>query len=118
MNACVHAYVRADLGYDAAESYGIAYKVRGFCKDLSNPEIFDEVSVYGDILGSDIHHNYFGHYSYGHQGGNWSYNEMHDNIGYGFDPHDDSDYLTIHNNHVYNNGWHGISEFFFFSCLS
>ena len=36
--------------------------------------------------------------------------QVHDNIGYGLDPHDDSDHLTIHNNHVYNNGWHGISE--------
>ena len=45
----------------------------------------------------------------------WTYfcfgsSQVHDNIGYGFDPHDDSDHLTIHNNHVYNNGWHGISE--------
>ncbi|CAN0251238.1 unnamed protein product [Ectocarpus fasciculatus] len=96
------------LGWYDSESYGISYKVRGFCKDLSNPELFDAVSVTGDILGSDIHDNYFGHYSYGHQGGNWSHNKMHDNIGYGFDPHDDSDYITIHNNEVYNNGWHGI----------
>ncbi|CAN0170231.1 unnamed protein product, partial [Hapterophycus canaliculatus] len=96
------------LGYYESESYGLTYKVRGFCTDLSNPELFDEVAVTGDILGSNIHDMYFGHYSYGHQGGNWSYNEMHDNIGYGFDPHDDSDDLTIHNNHVYNNGWHGI----------
>ena len=28
---------------------------------------------------------------------------MHDNHQYGFDPHDDSDYLTIVNNKVYNN---------------
>ena len=33
---------------------------------------------------------------------------MHDNIEYGFDPHDDSDYLNIHNNEVYRNGNHGI----------
>ena len=33
---------------------------------------------------------------------------MHDNHQYGFDPHDDSDYLTIANNEVYNNGNHGI----------
>ena len=33
---------------------------------------------------------------------------MHDNSGYGFDPHDDSDFLTIHDNEVYNNGYHGI----------
>ncbi|CAN0188440.1 unnamed protein product, partial [Discosporangium mesarthrocarpum] len=96
------------LGYYYSESYGITYKVRGLCKDLSNLEIFDKVSVRGDIINSHIHHNYFGHYSYGHEGGNWSYNEVHDNFGYGFDPHDDSDSLTIHGNHVYNNGWHGI----------
>ena len=33
---------------------------------------------------------------------------MHDNIEYGFDPHDDSDYLNIHDNTVYDNGNHGI----------
>ncbi|CAM9271896.1 unnamed protein product [Ectocarpus sp. 12 AP-2014] len=96
------------LGHYESESYGIAYKVRGFCTDLSNPELFETVGVTGDILGSHIHHLYFGHYSYGHQGGNWSYNTVHDNVGYGFDPHDDSDYVTISNNEVYNNGWHGI----------
>lgn len=26
---------------------------------------------------------------------------------YGFDPHDDSDLLTIHDNLVYDNAWHG-----------
>ncbi|CAM9244630.1 unnamed protein product, partial [Choristocarpus tenellus] len=98
----------AYLGWYNSESYGIAYKVRGLCKDLSNEDIFDHVKVTGDILNSHIHHLYFGHYSYGHQGGNWSYNVVHDNVGYGFDPHDDSDYVTINNNHVFNNGWHGI----------
>ncbi|CAM9858944.1 unnamed protein product [Pylaiella littoralis] len=96
------------LGYYDSESYGISYKVRGFCNDSSNPEVFDSVGVYGDILRSEIHHNYFGHYSYGHQGGNFSSNEVHHNIGYGLDPHDDSDYMIIHDNHVHNNGWHGI----------
>ncbi|CAN0356799.1 unnamed protein product, partial [Scytosiphon promiscuus] len=33
---------------------------------------------------------------------------MHDNSGHGFDPHDDSDFLTIHDNEVYDNGYHGI----------
>ena len=32
---------------------------------------------------------------------------MHDNVQYGFDPHDDSDYLTIADNKVYGNGNHG-----------
>lgn len=43
---------------------------------------------------------YFGHYSYGHQAGRWKKNKVHDNIGYGFDPHDDSDHLLIKENEV------------------
>ena len=83
-------------------------QVRGFCVDKSNPELFDDVNVYGNIYDSDIHHNNFGVYTYGHQQGDWRRNKMHDNSGYGFDPHDDSDFLTIHDNVVYNNGYHGI----------
>ncbi|CAM9368754.1 unnamed protein product, partial [Hapterophycus canaliculatus] len=98
----------AYLGFDDAESYGITWKVRGFCEDESNPDVFDKVDVFGDIQGSDIHHLYYGQYSYGHQGGVWINNKMHDNIQYGFDPHDDSDYLTIAGNEVYNNVNHGI----------
>eukprot|EP00752_Nemacystus_decipiens_P013623 g12081.t1 len=96
------------MGFDDAESYGLTWKVRGFCTDLSNPQLFDDVNVYGDIKGSDIHHMYYGMYSYGHQGGVWTDNKMHDNIVYGFDPHDDSDYLTIAYNEVYNNANHCI----------
>ena len=83
-------------------------QVRGFCKDLSNPDVFETTNVYGDIIGCDIHHNYYGHYSYGQEGGVWINNKMHDNHQYGFDPHDDSDYLTIAGNEVYNNVNHGI----------
>ncbi|CBN77785.1 Mannuronan C-5-epimerase N-terminal fragment [Ectocarpus siliculosus] len=104
------------LGYFDSESYGLTWKVRGFCKDLSNPDVFDTTNVYGNLIGSDIHHNYYGQYSYGHQGGVWHNNQMHDNHQYGFDPHDDSDYLTsiiaskrcnnvqIYNNEVYDGG--------------
>ena len=75
---------------------------------MSNLEVFDEVNVYGNIYDSDIHHNYFGVYTYGHEQGDWRRNKMHHNSQYGFDPHDDSDFLTIHDNEVYNNGNHGI----------
>ncbi|CAN0056924.1 unnamed protein product [Pylaiella littoralis] len=98
----------AYLGWFDSESYGITWKVRGFCKDLSNHDVFTRTNVYGDIRGCNIHHNYYGHYSYGHQGGVWTDNKMHDNHQYGFDPHDDSDYLTISNNEVYGNVNHGI----------
>lgn len=95
------------MGYFDSESYGLTWKVRGFCVDKSNPEVFDETDVFGDIKNSDIHHMYYGMYSYGHQGGVWTDNKMHDNHQYGFDPHDDSDYLTISGNEVWNNVNHG-----------
>ncbi|CAN0069050.1 unnamed protein product, partial [Laminaria digitata] len=56
----------AYLGYQLSESYSLTWKVRGFCKDGSNPQVFDEVNVYGNIYDSDIHHNHFGVYTYGH----------------------------------------------------
>ena len=96
-----------NLGWLDSESYGLTWKVRGFCTDLSNPEVFDRTGVYGDIQGSEIYGMYYGMYSYGHQDGVWTDNIMHDNIQYGFDPHDDSDNLVIANNEVYGNGNHG-----------
>ena len=96
-----------NLGFYDSESYGISWKVRGFCKDKSNPEIFDRTGVYGDIQGSEVYGMYYGVYSYGHDGGVWTGNVVHDNIQYGFDPHDDTDNLLIANNTVYGNGNHG-----------
>lgn len=91
------------LGYDAAESYGLVWKVIG-----SAPNLYERVNVYGDILNSRVHHNYFGVYTYGHQDGMWLDNEVDHNIKYGFDPHDDSDDLLIEGNDVHDNGNHGI----------
>ncbi len=91
------------LGYNAAESYGLVWKVIG-----SAPSLYDLVEVRGDIIGSRIHHNYFGIYTYGHQDGQWIGNEVDNNAKYGFDPHDDSDDLVIEDNNVHHNGNHGI----------
>ena len=99
-----------NLGYFDSESYGLSWKVRGFCKDYSNPEVFERTNVYGDILNSEIYGMYYGHYTYGHQGGVWTNNTMRDNVQYGFDPHDDSDYLTISGNTCYNNGETGCAD--------
>ena len=93
----------AYLGYAAAESYGLTWKVSGNDQDL-----FDKVDVHGDVVNSYIHHNYFGAYTYGAYGMNWVGNEVSDNIQYGIDPHDDSDHLVIENNYVHHNGNHGI----------
>lgn len=102
--------VMGNMGWFDSESYGLTWKVRGFCKDYSNPEVFERTNVYGDILNSEIYGMYYGHYTYGHQGGVWTNNTMRDNVQYGFDPHDDSDYLTIADNTVYGNGNHGEEE--------
>lgn len=96
------------LGYDESESWGLTWKVRAFCVEKTNPEVFGAVGVYGNMYDSNIHHNYYGQYSYGHRGGDWSNNTVHDNLQYGFDPHDYSTGLTIHDNVVYNNQNHGI----------
>lgn len=93
----------AYLGYNAAESYGLVWKVVG-----TGAGLYDKVNVYGDILDSNIHHNYFGMYTFGHEGGQWLRNEVHHNVQYGFDPHDDSDNLLIEGNDVHDNGNHGI----------
>lgn len=95
------------LGFDGSEAYGVVWKVIGVHPDPTK-DIFDYVEVYGDILNSHLHHNYFGMYSYGHFGGQWLNNEVDHNYGYGFDPHDDSDYLRIEDNDVHHNGDHGI----------
>ncbi|CAN0139104.1 unnamed protein product [Pylaiella littoralis] len=100
--------VMGNLGWFDSESYGLTWKVRGFCKDLSNPDVFDRTNVYGDITDSEIYGMYYGMYTYGHQGGVWTNNIMRDNIQYGFDPHDDSDDVIIAYNTVYRNGNHGI----------
>jgi poly(beta-D-mannuronate) C5 epimerase len=94
------------LGYNAAESYGLVWKVIG--SPGTNFELYDKVDVFGDIVDSRIHHNYYGVYTFGHEGGNWVGNEVDNNVGYGIDPHDDSDNLLIEDNDVHHNGFHGI----------
>jgi parallel beta-helix repeat protein len=94
------------LGYNAAESYGLVWKVIG--DPGSDFSLYDKVNVRGDIFASRIHHNYYGMYTFGHDDGQWVGNEVDHNVGYGFDPHDDSDNLLIEDNEVHDNGLHGI----------
>ena len=104
----------SDIGYlgcHEAEAYGLVWKVlasktNATYGDITN--LYNVVNVYGDIIRCRIHHNYFGMYSFGSYGMRMLDNELDHNIGYGFDPHDDSDYLVIEGNNVHHNGTHGI----------
>lgn len=88
------------LGYYGAEAYGLSWKVMDGA--------FAAVDVTGNIVGSHIHHNYFGVYTFGAFGMKIDNNEFNSNVQYGLDPHDDSDSLTITNNSSHDNGNHGI----------
>jgi parallel beta-helix repeat protein len=94
------------LGWYNAESYGVAYKVRG-C-DAAHTSVCDTVKVGGSQLNSKFHHNYMGTYTFGAKNMTFDGNEYANNVMYGLDPHDDSDYLTITNNTMHDNGDHGL----------
>jgi parallel beta-helix repeat protein len=106
--------IDSDIGYlgsHRAESYGLVWKVledKVFKPYGHVTNLFKIVNVYGDIIRSRIHHNFFGMYSYGSYGQVMVDNEVDHNVGYGFDPHDDSDFLVIERNNVHHNGYHGI----------
>jgi poly(beta-D-mannuronate) C5 epimerase len=95
------------LGTDDSEAYGLVWKVTGSVTNSTN-SIFDLVNVYGSVVKSHIHDNYFGIYTYGAQGLQCISNQVAYNAVYGIDPHDDSDYLVIEGNNVHHNGDDGI----------
>lgn len=98
----------AFLGYEEAESWGISWKLRGICNDKSNLMQYEGIGVYGNLLGSEVHDLYYGHYGYRQSFALLSGNSVYNNELYGFDPHDDSVNITISHNDVYFNFNHGI----------
>jgi mannuronan 5-epimerase len=92
------------LGYGAPESYGLVWKVVA-----PEPYVFDEVRVYGNVINSKIHDNYFGVYTSGAKNSEWRHNEIHHNAQYGLAPHNRSDDLRIEDNDIHHNGHHGIT---------
>lgn len=64
--------INTGLGYENISdvgTQGISYMVRGLCSSSG-------VGVTGDIIGSHIYDLSSGPFSRGHQGGNWSFNEV------------------------------------------
>jgi mannuronan 5-epimerase len=105
----------AYLGYNASESYGMTWKVY-YKVNTTDPsdqpppgrQLYAMVDIFGDVSGSTFDHNYFGSYTFGAYCMRWSANTFAENVEYGLDPHDDSDYLTITGNTFRDNGNHGL----------
>ena len=94
------------LGYYASEAYGVVFKARG-C-DATHQDVCAALNVGGYEKNSRFHDNYFGTYTWDANDMDFTNNEYDHNIGYGLDPHDDSDNLRIVGNKSHHNGNHGI----------
>lgn len=81
-------------------SYGISWKAKN--------NAFRDNLITGVVQRSSFHHNYFGLYTFGATGMIFQNNEIHSNLEYGLDPHDDSNNFIVEYNNVHDNGNHGI----------
>lgn len=81
------------LGYMANESYGVSYRLKG---------------TGGEVVDSDLGHNFYGLYTFEVRGLLIRNNDVHHSVRYGIDPHTDSRDLVIEGNRAYGNGKHGI----------
>lgn len=81
------------LGYDANQSYGLAWRLSG---------------TTGEIIDSYLSYNFYGLYSYEASDLVIRGNEVHHSVRYGIDPHTRSNRLLIENNVSHHNGKHGI----------
>lgn len=81
------------LGYQANESYGLAWRLEG---------------TGGEIVDSELAHNFYGLYSYQVEGLVIRGNVVRHSVLYGIDPHTASHQLVIEDNVAHHNGKHGI----------
>lgn len=89
----IHRSELRNLGYDANESYGLAWRMKG---------------TSGQIIDSRIIGNYYGLYTHRVSGLVIRGNEVASSIKYGIDPHTSSNRLLIEHNLSHHNGKHGI----------
>lgn len=89
----IHRSELNSLGYDAYESYGLAWRMKG---------------TSGQITNSRVIGNYYGLYTHRVSELVIRGNEVAYSVQYGIDPHTGSNKLRIENNEAHNNGKHGI----------
>ncbi|MCX6043923.1 MAG: right-handed parallel beta-helix repeat-containing protein [Chloroflexi bacterium] len=91
------------LGSAEGESYGVSWRDTN---DTTKPNDL-RTRVTGKVTNSNFHHNYYGIYTFQAQNMLFQDNQFHDNVRYGFDPHDFTHDVLVENNLAYNNGAHG-----------
>ena len=91
------------LGSADGESYGVSWRD---INDSAAPDVL-RTRVTGNVLNSTFSYNYYGIYTFQASYMVFRGNKFHNNIGYGFDPHDYSNHFTVEDNESYSNGNHG-----------
>lgn len=91
------------LGSKDGESYGISWRD---INDTAAPNLL-RTRVSGEVSNSNIHHNYYGIYTFQASDMLFQGNQFHHNVRYGFDPHDFTHNVLVEDNVAYNNGAHG-----------
>jgi parallel beta-helix repeat protein len=90
------------LGSPDGESYGISWRdTNGSSSDTLRTR------VTGDVIDSILSYNYYGIYTYQASYMTFRGNTFHNNISYGFDPHDYTHHVLVEDNESYENGNHG-----------
>lgn len=94
-----------NLGYYAAESYGVSYKSRQCGR--ANPAACATAPVTGWQKNSTFSKNYMGLYLWGASNMEFTGNRYLDNVSYGWDGHDVATNLVVTGNRFEGNGNHG-----------
>jgi poly(beta-D-mannuronate) C5 epimerase len=101
-----------NLGWYAAESYGISWKSVGCQHNAdpttgNNPATCASAPVTGGATKTTFQKNYMGTYVWGGHGMTFTNDVFDHNVMYGLDTHDVTTDLDVEGNHFTNNGDHG-----------
>src|SRR3954468_5841899 len=94
-----------NLGWYAAESYGVSWKSVGCVHDST--AICSSAPVTGGATRTTFQKNYMGTYVWGGHGMTFTNNTFDHNVMYGLDTHDVTTDLDVEGNHFTYNGDHG-----------
>ena len=97
----------ANLGYYAAESYGVSWKSEGCSHSSADYATCGQAPVTGGARYSTFTGDFMGTYVWGGHNMAFTNNSFDHNVMYGLDTHDVTTNLDVENNHFSYNGDHG-----------